>query len=477
MTKNVTITDENGTYVGTTYPKRAKGLVKNGRALFVDDCTIRLSGKTEPSEDILNQSEVKQMNYIYFNPREWSSEQTQYNTQYQNGNGFYHQTPYRQADVERSFINDFDGSLIESLMFGGWDDAYVRVSSGNFSLQPDTENCFVFWLNGGENDKNSEICQLQIIFFNNPSDCYTYKLNRNYIKPLLHRQGWELYSIPFKTPFSEQTSVDTRFSFVAGNAPMAVKPAKDLSFYQDWEDEPDEFAGSRPQRHNLVFEDGWPTIHMYGGDKYSTEVLRQKRGSGFSGQHRQVIHGVAENVQQMAQGFATNAKQMAKGLAQNTRQLAEFYRDNAEQRKNQADDWTELSEKLDACKERQTELNNRQEELSERRHDLQMRYKELLSRYHLKEEEKSQLNASLGETTEWDSSFPALLALDAQCNCAFDMISKQYVPIEAVAGLLDGIENQLDSIKDMLDCREDMLDELCELIEEIEDENATSEEE
>ena len=54
MTKNVTITDENGTYVGTTYPKRAKGLVKNRRALFVDDCTIRLSGKTEPYEDILN---------------------------------------------------------------------------------------------------------------------------------------------------------------------------------------------------------------------------------------------------------------------------------------------------------------------------------------------------------------------------------------------------------------------------------------
>ena len=86
MTKNVTVTDENGTYVGTTYPKRAKGLVKNGRALFVDDCTIRLSGKTEPSDDTLIQSEVKQMNYIYFNPREWSLEQTQFDTQYQNGN-------------------------------------------------------------------------------------------------------------------------------------------------------------------------------------------------------------------------------------------------------------------------------------------------------------------------------------------------------------------------------------------------------
>ena len=175
MTKNVTVTDENGTYVGTTYPKRAKGLVKNGRALFVDDCTIRLSGKTEPSDDTLIQSEVKQMNYIYFNPREWSLEQTQFDTQYQNGNGFgyFQQNPNRQVSADRSFINDFDGSLVESLMLGGWNEAYVRVTSGALPLLPDTENCFVFWLNGGENDKNSEICQLQITFFGNLADCYT----------------------------------------------------------------------------------------------------------------------------------------------------------------------------------------------------------------------------------------------------------------------------------------------------------------
>lgn len=58
-------------------------------------------------------------------------------------------------------------------MLGGWNEAYVRVTSGALSLLPDSENCFVFWLNGGENDKNSEICQLQITFFGNLADCYT----------------------------------------------------------------------------------------------------------------------------------------------------------------------------------------------------------------------------------------------------------------------------------------------------------------
>ena len=60
------------------------------------------------------------------------------------------------------------------------------------------------------------------------------------------------------TPGSEQSTVNTVLSFIAGNAPMAVKPAKELSAYDDWADEPDEFAAVRPQRHNLVFEDGWP---------------------------------------------------------------------------------------------------------------------------------------------------------------------------------------------------------------------------
>ena len=212
------------------------------------------------------------MNYIYFNAREWSSEQTQY----QNGNTFHHPGYNNHFSIERSFINDFNGDLVESLMFGSWDEGYVKVNSKHFLLPPNTENCFVFWLNGGENDRNNEICELQISFFDNPNDSYIYKLNRNFIKPLLHKQGWELYSIHFVTPSCQQADVDTVFSFVAGNAPMALKPAKEPSFYSDWEDEPDEFAELRPQRHNIVFEDGWPTINMYGGNKYSTQVLRSR---------------------------------------------------------------------------------------------------------------------------------------------------------------------------------------------------------
>ena len=212
MTKNVTVTDAQGNIIGTTYPKRASGLIKNGRAIFVDDCTIRLSGKPEPS-DTYNTSEVNQMNYIFFNPRNWSFDQMQNNNQnsfgYGRNNGFSQSFP-----AERSFINDFDGSLVESLMFGDWNTSYARAVSKELSLLPDTEYCFVFWLNGGENDKNSEVCRLQIAFGGNWDDCYTYKLNRNYIKPVLHKDGWELYSIYEAEQNSKRSRIHVRHYFI-----------------------------------------------------------------------------------------------------------------------------------------------------------------------------------------------------------------------------------------------------------------------
>ena len=41
--KNIIVVDENGNEYEATYPKRAKGLVKNGRARFIDEHTICLA--------------------------------------------------------------------------------------------------------------------------------------------------------------------------------------------------------------------------------------------------------------------------------------------------------------------------------------------------------------------------------------------------------------------------------------------------
>ena len=57
MEKNVTVVDEQGHVYGATYPKRAKGLVKNGRARFVDETTICLAC---PPNQILEDTEMSE---------------------------------------------------------------------------------------------------------------------------------------------------------------------------------------------------------------------------------------------------------------------------------------------------------------------------------------------------------------------------------------------------------------------------------
>ena len=49
--KNIVVVDEQGNYYEATYPKRAKGLVKNGRARFIDDNTICLACPPYNMED------------------------------------------------------------------------------------------------------------------------------------------------------------------------------------------------------------------------------------------------------------------------------------------------------------------------------------------------------------------------------------------------------------------------------------------
>ncbi len=53
MAKNVIVVDEQGKQYGVTYPKRARGLVKNGRARYLNETTICLACPPNPYlEDI-----------------------------------------------------------------------------------------------------------------------------------------------------------------------------------------------------------------------------------------------------------------------------------------------------------------------------------------------------------------------------------------------------------------------------------------
>ena len=51
--------------------------------------------------------------------------------------------------------------------------------------------------------------------------------------------------------------------FEMDKAPTAVIQAEAVESYDDLEDELDKLAAYRPQRHNIVFTDGWPINSWY----------------------------------------------------------------------------------------------------------------------------------------------------------------------------------------------------------------------
>ena len=59
MEKNIIVVDEQGNEIGATYPKRAKGLVKKGRARFTDENKICLACPPDKyTEDIKMKNEI-----------------------------------------------------------------------------------------------------------------------------------------------------------------------------------------------------------------------------------------------------------------------------------------------------------------------------------------------------------------------------------------------------------------------------------
>ena len=275
MTKNtsnaekltVTVLSQDGKPAGLTYPRRAAGLVKKGRARFVNDNTIRLNSVSDAlnTEDIkmdnnintLNenkafaQNEQQPVNRLFFNAREWS-----FNKDCKNNVG------------SRSFMQGPDGIISEAFTIGDWGYNWTEIITKSLILPKHTLHTFTFWLNGGENDNNNEVCRLEIVFNNDWENRYTYNLNRSFIKPLKKCRGWELYEIPFITGDNEYTQL----RFVAQRAYMTVLNAKPASEYADLPEILDEFEGERPQRHNIVFDDGFPTNTWY-----STKALREKK--------------------------------------------------------------------------------------------------------------------------------------------------------------------------------------------------------
>ena len=221
--------------------------------LLSEDNTVSNINNIHETETVVatNQNETNQVTpvRINFNPREWT----------------FHKM--HKSIGGRSFITDFMGNLTEAYSLGNWHKQKTEIQSPEFLLDKNTHHTFSFWLNGGENDRFQEVCELDIIFDGDWDNRYTYKLNRNYIRYEKYYKGWYLYEIPFTTLDNEHTMLQ----FVSMDAPCAILPAWEKSFYDNLEHE--EPNTTVPQRPNLVFPESYPR-----DANWSWKVFKQNNG-------------------------------------------------------------------------------------------------------------------------------------------------------------------------------------------------------
>lgn len=226
MEKNTIVLDELGKEIGRTYPKRARGLVKNGRAEYVDDCTIRLINAHVPTmidDSVMEENEMSKV--ICFNARDFKFDKTC------KGNNV----------GSRMFITDMQGESVEVYEIGDGR-SWTQICSEKI-LEKDTEYVFRFAMTRSCNDPFDGVSQFVIMPIEGAEatdddwdNRYVYNLAQCQYKPTLSKR-WgntaiRIYEIPFKTDSIEKY----RFVFVENHSVTRIFPAKELEAYSEFAD-------------------------------------------------------------------------------------------------------------------------------------------------------------------------------------------------------------------------------------------------
>ncbi len=225
MEKNIIVTDTNGNQIGKTYPRRARGLVKNGRAEFVGDCKIRLVQTLFPAV-IPNITEEQAMSKIIeFNARNFR---------------FDPDTDY--CNVGQRVMLSTEAGVTEGFEIGDWGWKWTQIIQ-DLEVEADTDYVFRFAMDGGHNDSKDEICQVMIFPEGGWEDRYVFPLERSRYQPVLSKRlneaqtGCDTFLRVYEIPFS--TGIHTRFRIMIAvqHAVTRIYPAQELSAYANMEDQ------------------------------------------------------------------------------------------------------------------------------------------------------------------------------------------------------------------------------------------------
>lgn len=234
MEKNVIVTDVTGKIIGETYPKRARGLVKNGRAEYVGDCEIRLRFQKNDGVQIThdpsvnkNTEDIIMSKAIDFNARE-----------------FRFDKECTSNVGSRMFVTDFKGDNTEQFEIGDWKWSWTQIRCEKF-LEKNTDYLFRFAMTGGHNDTDDAVSQLIIFFDEDWEERYVYPLNKSRFRPAVSKRDESGLLRVFEVPFNTGDAEKTTFMLIAQHAVArffapcelsAYSGLEDMTYSQWWED-------------------------------------------------------------------------------------------------------------------------------------------------------------------------------------------------------------------------------------------------
>lgn len=211
--KNIIVTDMSGTPIGATYPKRAKGLVKSGRAEFISDCEIRLLMTHAPTVHINHTEDSDMSKIINFNAAEFIFD------------------PSCPENVgTKMTVTDHTGQNLPVFEIGNWEWAWTQIMSEK-KLEKNTDYVFRFAMELGINDTGDALSIFSICRDNDWNNRDNFPLSRSEYRPVLSKNGENGLLRVFEIPFNSQDAETTRFVFTAQHAVTRLLPPNDLSAY------------------------------------------------------------------------------------------------------------------------------------------------------------------------------------------------------------------------------------------------------
>lgn len=214
--KNIIVADENGFEIGRTYPKRAKGLIKNGRAEAVDDRTIRILSAHAPP--YINTEELIMSKYIDFDPRDF-----RFDSNAGVGAG------------SRMVVSDHRKNPHMIFELGDWNGRWSQIICRK-SLERNTDYVFRFAVTGGFDDWESAVSRFTLFPYNDWEERVSYPLERCRCAPVIcKRWGGTLLRV-YEIPFNTGNISEYGFVFVSQKTVAEFFKAEAADYYSDLED-------------------------------------------------------------------------------------------------------------------------------------------------------------------------------------------------------------------------------------------------